>query len=372
MKNQAKEREKNFPANLCKHPGTVVAMSYHVVATNVELWVIDGRITFTPHDHTDPLFGGFATAGLVDAHAHTTFDLSDRDLTPGADETVSENVLDYLGAGVTYLRDTGGISMAAVAQQGPRLAAAGRFLAPPGRYIPDWILPTEPSDLAAAATKQVAAGSRWVKIVCDWFSPETGKVESHYDRDVVASAVDAAHAAGARVALHCIDEQSVDIALATGVDSIEHACNATKSQVELMAERGTAWCPTITAVRGFTSHPLSDPEYQSRVRSFYAETLYELLPLASTLGVTILAGSDTVPPAEFWREVVALHEYGLSPEGALAAATTEARGYFGVPDLEEGAPADLVLYDGDPRVDPAALASPALVMIGGRILSRRR
>jgi len=69
---------------------------------------------------------------------------------------------------------------------------------------------------------------------------------------------------------------------------------------------------------------------------------------------------------------VTLHEYGLSPELALAAATTDARRYLGAPDLAEGAPADLVLYDGDPRDDPAALASPALVMVGGRILSRRR
>jgi len=347
-------------------------MSYHVVATNVELWVIDGRITFTPHDHTDPLFGGFATAGLVDAHAHTTFDLSGRGLIAGADETVSENVLDYLAAGVTYLRDAGGVSMAAVAQQGPRLTAAGRFLAPKGRYITEWTLPTEPSDLADVTTEQVASGSQWVKIVCDWFSPDTGKVESHYDRQSVAAAVDVAHAAGARVATHCIDEPSIDIALAAGVDSIEHACNATTSQIEQMAGRDVAWCPTIAVVRDLTSRSLPDPDYQTRVRSFYAEALYELLPLASSLGVTLLAGSDTIPPAEFWREVVTLHEYGLSPELALAAATTDARRYLGAPDLAEGAPADLVLYDGDPRDDPAALASPALVMVGGRILSRRR
>jgi imidazolonepropionase-like amidohydrolase len=233
-------------------------------------------------------------------------------------------------------------------------------------------LPTDPAVLPEAAAGQAAAGARWVKIVADWFSPETGRVESHYDEASVSAAVQAAHAAGARVAMHCMDGRSLDIALATGIDSIEHACNATRAHVERMAAQNVAWCPTITLVRGFMTRELPDPDYQTRVRAFYNEGLYELLPLAASLGVTILAGSDTLAPAEFWREIAVLHEYGLEPSRALAAATTDARRYFGAPDLEEGAPADVVLYDADPRDDPAVLASPSLVMVDGKIASRRR
>ena len=346
--------------------------SYHVVAENIELWVRDDQITFDPQSGAEILFGAYASAGLVDAHAHSTFDLSERGIEPGARETVGQNVVDYFLAGVTSLRDAGGVSMAAVDLQGPRLTAAGRFLAPPGRYITEWTLPVVADDLTEAVIGQITAGSRWVKIVGDWFSPSTGRVELHYGADTVSKAVKAAQGAGARVAMHCMDVPSIDVALAAGVDSIEHASNVTRSQLERIAAQGAAWCPTITLVSSFVNRPLSDPDYQTRVRAFYAEGLYELLPFAAELGITILAGSDTLPPSDFWQEIAALHRYGLLPEQALAAGTTDARRYLGLPDLTEGSPADIVLYESDPREDPGVLAAPTLVMVDGRIVARRR
>jgi len=120
-----------------------------------------------------------------------------------------------------------------------------------------------------------------------------------------------------------------------------------------------------------SSQELPDRDYQARVRRFYAEELQQLLPYAAKLGVTILAGSDTVPPAEFWREIANLHRYGLDPDAALASATTAARSYLGLPDLKDGSPADVVLYDADPRNDPDILNRPSLVIVGGEILSKR-
>src|SRR5438094_62677 len=74
--------------------------TYHVRADNCELWVTDGTITFTPQDGAETLSGAHAIAGLVDCHSHSTFDLSDRDLQPGAAETVAANMRDYFAAGV--------------------------------------------------------------------------------------------------------------------------------------------------------------------------------------------------------------------------------------------------------------------------------
>jgi imidazolonepropionase-like amidohydrolase len=343
---------------------------YRIQARNIELWVRDGRITFTPQDGAETLSGTFAIAGLVDCHSHSTFDLSDRGLAPGTPEVVEANMRDYFAAGVTAIRDAGGVSMAAVEARGPRLIAAGRFLAPPGRYFTDWTLPTAADGLVAAARAQIQAGAAWVKIVDDWFSPTTGRVEQHYDPATLREVVMAAHAAGARVAMHCMDTASVEAALDSGVDSIEHACNIQASQIERMAAAGTAWCPTVALVSGFVlGQELPDPDYQVRARRFYTEELKELLPRAAALGIPILAGSDTIPPAEFWQEIATLHRYGLDPETALASATTTARAYLGLHDLDEGSPADVVLYDGDPRNDPEVLQRPSLVMVGGEIVS---
>ena len=343
---------------------------YHVRAANIELWVTDGKITFSPQDDAETLSGAYAIAGLVDCHSHSTFDLSDRDLQPGAAQTVAANMRDYFAAGVTAIRDAGGVSMAAVEARDPRIVAAGRFLAPPGRYFPDWILPTEPDGLVAAAMAQVAAGATWVKVVDDWFSPHNGRVEQHYDPTTLADVVFAVHAAGARVAMHCMDTASVEAALVSGVDSVEHGTNIQPEQIERMAVAGTAWCPTITLIRSFMlQQEVPDPEFQRRTRTFYNEELAVLLPMAAALGVPILAGSDTIPPADFWQEIATLHHYGLDAETAIASATTTARSYLGLRGIEEGAPADIVLYHADPRDDPEVLRRPALVMVDGEVIA---
>ncbi len=133
--------------------------AYNVQADNIELWTRDGRITFTPQGEAETLPAKFAIAGLVDCHSHSTFDVSSRGLPAGTAEVVEANIRDYFAAGVTAIRDAGGVSMAAVEARGPRLISAGRFLAPPGRYFPDWTLPTEADGLVEAARTQIEAGA---------------------------------------------------------------------------------------------------------------------------------------------------------------------------------------------------------------------
>lgn len=93
------------------------------------------------------------------------------------------------------------------------------------------------------------------------------------------------------------------------------------------------------------------------------ERLAALLSQAGPLGVTVMTGSDVVGSVA--REVVLLTELGVPPVAALAAATTAARAYLGLPSLSAGAPADVVTYHHDPREDPGVLSRPAAVLRGG-------
>jgi len=55
-----------------------------------------------------------------------------------------------------------------------------------------------------------------------------------------------------------------------------------------------------------------------------------------------------------------------SPDYALGAGSWRARHWLGRPDtLAEGAPADLVAFDADPRTDLGILRSPRLVVLRG-------
>ena len=99
----------------------------------------------------------------------------------------------------------------------------------------------------------------------------------------------------------------------------------------------------------------------------------ERLHAAFDAGVAIYAGTDAggvLPHGLVAEEVLALHrQVGLPAEAALAAASWTARTWLGRPGLAPGDPADLVLYDADPRADLRVLASPRLVVLRGRIVA---
>jgi imidazolonepropionase-like amidohydrolase len=81
--------------------------------------------------------------------------------------------------------------------------------------------------------------------------------------------------------------------------------------------------------------------------------------------VTVMAGSDE-QPADPVADVLLLRDHGLSPSGALQAASSGARRYLGLPTIESGAPADLLLFARDPREGLATLREPVAVMSGAR------
>src|SRR3954453_22394832 len=128
-----------------------------------------------------------------------------------------------------------------------------------------------------------------------------------------------------------------------------------------MAARGTAWCPTLTTVPG-QIEPIAEEAPPARA---LLAPQREMLPLAAELGVTLLTGTDEEPHGSVAAEGAALVRYGAPARAAVAAATAGARGYLGLPGLEDGAPADLVVFDRDPREDVAVLAEPAAGVAAG-------
>ena len=55
-------------------------------------------------------------------------------------------------------------------------------------------------------------------------------------------------------------------------------------------------------------------------------------------------------------------------EFALGAASWRAREWLGVDGLADGASADLVVYDADPRTDLSVVRHPRLVILRGRVV----
>ena len=88
----------------------------------------------------------------------------------------------------------------------PRIIRAGRHVAAPKRYIRNFGVEVQPELLVETVTAQAAYGDGWVKIVGDWIDRTVGDLQPCWPTDVLAEAVAAAHAAGARVTTHVFGE----------------------------------------------------------------------------------------------------------------------------------------------------------------------
>ena len=101
----------------------------------------------------------------------------------------------------------------------------------------------------------------------------------------------AAHQAGARVAVHATVPGAGQL-VAAGVDSVERGWSGLDEHIiRDMADRGTAWTPTVGALTAMLDAPGITP----RRRRGFAEgraRAAELLPLVVRLGVPVLAGTD--------------------------------------------------------------------------------
>jgi imidazolonepropionase-like amidohydrolase len=326
-------------------------------------WWIDaeGSIHDRPVADAEPLPGRYFLPGLADAHAHPALGQSPNGPVALDRHAARANLIAWARTGITLVRDTGspaGISLELGTEPGmPSLRAAGRFLAPAGRYFPDLLVtPVAESDLVSCALAEIHRGAHWVKLIADFpdLAAGTGP-EPTYGLDVIAQLVAAVHAAGGRVAAHSTLPNAGQL-VAAGVDSIEHGQGLDEAAVTEMSQRGTAWTPTLCAVMALPDAPV-EPERRQRMMET-RERLAALLPLAVRLGVPVLAGTDVA--GSIPREVALLTQLGLEPSQALAAASVWPRQFIG-----GSAGADIVTYDHDPRADADQLGLPAAVVAGG-------
>lgn len=330
----------------------------------VRSWWIDaqGTVRDEPIADAEPLPGRYVLPGLADAHAHPALAIGPEGPVPLSAQAARANLTAWAQSGITLVRDTGspaGMSLDIVREPGmPALFAAGRFLAPPDHYFPDLLVtPVPEADLVSCALAEVRRGARWVKLIADFHNvtAEKPRAEATYSLEVVAQLTAAVHDAGGRVAAHTTMPNVAQL-VAAGVDSIEHGTRLDESGVTAMADRGTAWTPTLCASLAMLDQEIP-PQLRQKLLEI-RERLSELLPLAIRLGVPVLAGTDVM--GSIPREVVMLSRLGLEPQQALAAASVWPREFIGA-----GLGADIVTYEHDPRDDAEQLAQPVAVVSGG-------
>jgi imidazolonepropionase-like amidohydrolase len=341
-----------------------------------ELWVIDGRVTFTrPSRYAGDVqtLEGWVLPGLVDAHCHVG--LGPHGEVPR--EVAEQQALTDRDAGTLLIRDAGQPGDTRWVDERddlPRIIRAGRHIARTQRYIRNFAHEVEEDELVQHVRLEAHRGDGWVKLVGDWIDRDVGDLAPSWSRDAVAAAVAAAHEEGVRVTAHCFGEQSLRDLAAAGIDCIEHATGLQEDSIDTFAEQGIAIVPTLVNIATFPAiaEPAKAkyPDYHRHMLDLHARR-HATVGAAHEAGVPIYVGTDaggSLPHGLVGDEMVELTRAGLSSVEVISAATWGARAWLGRPGLEEGAEADLVVLRSDPRDDVATVKDPAGVVLRGRVV----
>ncbi|MFF0729332.1 amidohydrolase family protein [Streptomyces sp. NPDC004134] len=340
-----------------------------------ELWVVGGRVTFTPPAAAREVVDieGWALPGLVDAHCHVGLDAH------GAvdDATSEKQARTEREAGALLLRDAGSAADTRWIDDRddlPRLVRAGRHIARTRRYIRNYAHEIEPDDLVAYVAREARRGDGWVKLVGDWIDREAGDLTPCWPREALAPAIAEAHRHGARVTAHCFAEDSLRDLVEAGIDCIEHATGLTEETVPLFAERGVAIVPTLVNIATFPELAAGGqakfPRWADHMRRLH-DRRYATVRAAYEAGIPVYAGTDaggSLAHGLVGQEVGELVAAGIPVADAVSAAAWGAREWLGRPGLEEGAPADLVVYEADPLADVRVLTAPRRIVLRGRVV----
>ena len=340
-----------------------------------DLWVVNGRIRTAPVPDAETVFdGGFLLPGLVDAHCHVGLGANGAvDLDEAARQAEADR-----DAGTLLIRDCGSPLDTRPLQERrdlPRIVRAGRHLARPKRYIRrDRRRPRRPG---AAARGRRRAGrlqsDGWVKLVGDWIDRAPGDLAPLWPDDVLVRAIDAAHDAGARVTAHVFGEDALPGLINAGIDCIEHGTGLTDDTIAEMARRGTALVPTLINTDNFPD--IADLRRQiPELRQAHARAVRAVArdrgarpsrrACRSTRAPTRAAASATA--ASSTRSTRWPRPGSARNARSVRRPGPRGTGWAG-PSVKDGAPADLIGYRADPRLDLGILRQPSRIVLRGVI-----
>jgi imidazolonepropionase-like amidohydrolase len=272
---------------------------------------------------------------------------------------------------------------------GPRITAAGSCVSITGGhgdgapFSPDLELPRgqnvadTPDEIARVVRRDIKYGADWIKLMATGgvMDPISDFHVQELSEAQMAEAVEVAHRAGKKVMAHAEGATGIKAAVRAGVDSIEHGTMLDEEGAQLMEEHHTWLVPTLYCFQHDMETGLSkgrDPDsYAKGVEIMAAQGPAFKLALAHHIRI-VYGVDDGDVDESVSKEFGALVRGGLSPLGALQAATINAATMLGkdkdVGTLEPGHYADIVAVHGDPLADITVMERVSFVMQGGRII----
>ena len=355
------------------------------------------------------LKGRVLMPGLCDAHVHAMAFTADlQAITRTAPTYVAQHARrileEMLFRGFTTVRDAGGadFGLAAAVEEGlingPRLLFSGHALSQTGGHgdirragemhfsgclcAPGLgIICDGVSEMRRACREEIRKGANQIKLmVSGGVASPTDRIDStQFSYDEITAAVEEARAANIPVLAHAYTARAINRALECGVDSIEHGNLLDESSIALFKAKDAFLVPTLITYRA-----LGEEGIAAGLPAAWAPKIAEVshaglnaLRLAHRAGVKIAFGTDLLGTMQRRQlEEFAIRAEVQSPIDIIRAATVTAAALFRlsgeIGTVAPGKRADLIVIEGDPLADVAALQNPdkylKAIIRGGQVV----
>ena len=319
--------------------------------------------------------------GLIDSHVHLGFDGGPNPAARMRSETDEQQLVlmlhsarDLLGVGVTTARDLGARAyldvvvrdaIAAGLARGPRMVVATRPITVTGGHC--WFMGGEADsddELRRMVRTHHKHGADLIKVMSTGGFMTTGSAPwyAQFTQAQLAVIVEEAGRVDKPVAAHAHGIEGIRRAVEAGVTTLEHCSFVTETNerrfdeplAARIADRRIFVCPTINVNAPYVA------ELTGIVVGEHLIAMHEM-------GVRLIAGTDAgidnTPHHQYVGGLEYLVTLGFRAAEVLAMATTEAAAALGVDTitgrLAPGFDADVIVVDGDPSTDIAALGQAA-------------
>ena len=258
----------------------------------------------------------------------------------------------------------------------------------PGGHGSDWGDENTTKSITTAESARVAIRELLpyrpdrIKAFTDGWRYGTSPDNNSITEEALTALADEAHKNDLKVVTHTVTVARGKEAARAKVDVIVHSLQDREVDAELIAlmkANHTAYAPTLAV---YEPRPekiaRATPAAAAQTRRKFAIALHNVKALFDA-GVPIALGTDAGMPGtpHGWsthRELALLVEAGLTPEQALIAGTANSARAAGLiadrGTIEAGKRADLVLVQGQPWRDIAAIEAVRDVIIDGRVVAR--
>jgi imidazolonepropionase-like amidohydrolase len=379
-----------------------------VVVTGERITAVGRDVPVPPAAEILDLGEATLLPGFIDAHVHLSAESSDnwyRDWYGGVMRFPAEQALygahyakATLEAGITTVRDLGSSDYVSLGLRnaindgmipGPRMLIANYAIGSTGGHADND--PVPPQRIAewgptqgvcngadacrAAVREQIKYGADVIK-----FMPSGGVLSladpvdaPELTQEEMNAIVSEAHTWGRKVAAHCHGDRAAKMALAAGVDSIEHGSFLQDDTLLEMKKKHVFLVATLSAGEWVGAKADKFPPVIAVKARAAAASMQEMFRHAVRIGVPLAMGTDAAvePHGRNAHEFVLMAKNGLTPAQALMAGTAGGAELLGLADqigtLQPGKRADVIAVAGNPLADIERVEHPVFVMKDGTI-----